>query len=192
MKNVLIISAHPDTSSFCSAISASLFSGLSDNSDVNVQLITLAELEFDPILHKGMKEDQPLEPHLIKAQEAITRANDIIWIYPTWWGSLPALLKGFIDRTFLPGFAYQFTKFGIPKKLLKGRSSTIITTMDAPPALSIMMLDLSVRVLKNAVLNFCGLKVNKVIRFGPVRTSTPVKRMKFLEKLDEMGKNWQG
>lgn len=51
---------------------------------------------------------------------------------PVWWGSLPALLKGFIDRTFLPGWAFKNRGHGLPDGLLAGRTARVISTMDSP------------------------------------------------------------
>ncbi|MFW5761753.1 MAG: NAD(P)H-dependent oxidoreductase [Cyclobacteriaceae bacterium] len=72
----------------------------------------LGDLSFDPILWKGYKEIQELEPDLKYAQECIKWSDKWVIIYPIWWGSVPALLKGFMDRTLYSGFAYKYHKGG--------------------------------------------------------------------------------
>src|SRR5256885_16433644 len=70
------------------------------------------------------RQDQPLEPDLQRAQADILWASHLAWAYPTWWGGLPALLKGFIDRIFLPGFAFKYRKGSVLwDRLLAGRTA---------------------------------------------------------------------
>jgi putative NADPH-quinone reductase len=59
--------------------------------------------------------------------------GSLVWIHPVWWGGLPAITKGFIDRLFLPGMAYKYRDNSILwDKLLKGKTARIITTLDQP------------------------------------------------------------
>ena len=65
---------------------------------------------------------QPLEPDLEAAAAAITAAHHVAWFFPCWWNAPPALVKGFIDRVFTPGFAFRYTaESALPQKLLAGR-----------------------------------------------------------------------
>jgi putative NADPH-quinone reductase len=74
-----------------------------------------------------------LEPDLLAAWEKILWAEHLVWIYPIWWGSMPAILKGFIDRLFLLGFAFKKKENSVWwDKLLTGKSARIITTLDQP------------------------------------------------------------
>jgi putative NADPH-quinone reductase len=74
-----------------------------------------------------------LEPDLLNAWETIQWADHLVWIHPVWWGGLPALMKGFIDRLFLPGLAYKYRENSLWwDKLLKGKTAHIITTIDQP------------------------------------------------------------
>ncbi len=191
MRNVLVILAHPDSGSFCSALGAALYEGLAHNPRVEVRQLKLNALQFDPVLHRGYKGEQPLEDDLLTAQGDLAWAQDMIWIYPTWWGNVPALLKGFVDRVFLPEFAFRYDGKGVPEKLLKGRNAWIITTSDGPAwYLRTVAGDLSVRILKRVVLEFCGVKVKRVLRLGSVRVSSPKKRMKWLKRVEKMGRTW--
>ena len=82
----------------------------------------------------GYAQIQPLEPDLLDAQASITWAQHLVWVYPIWWGGLPALLKGFLDRIFLPGFAFKYRpNSALWDRLLTGRSAELLVTMDSPP-----------------------------------------------------------
>jgi len=63
-------------------------------------------MHFDPNVHADSPEHQPLEPDLVAAQRDIHWAEHVVFVYPTWWGTYPALLKGFLDRVLTPGFAF--------------------------------------------------------------------------------------
>ena len=112
-QRILIILGHPSASSLCAGLADAYAQGARD-SGAEVRLLRLGELDFDPLLHAGYRQDQPLEPDLQRAQADILWASHLAWAYPTWWGGLPALLKGFIDRIFLPGFAFKYRKGSVP------------------------------------------------------------------------------
>ncbi|MBU1240616.1 NAD(P)H-dependent oxidoreductase, partial [Myxococcota bacterium] len=115
------------------------------------------------------------------------------WVVP-FAERLPVLrgIIGFIVVFFLPGFAFRFNKLGFPRKLLSGRTSTIITTMDSPPLLMrTLFFDMSVQVFKHGILNFCGLKVKKVMRIGSVRKSSPARRSTWLNQCSTLGRTWK-
>jgi len=133
MKNkILIILGHPSQESYCGALAQSYKKGAEESSK-EIETIYLGDLKFDPILRKGYKKIQELESDLIDAQKKIKWANHIVLIYPTWWFTYPALVKGFFDRILLPSFAFEFENDNLlPKKLLKGKTAHLIVTMDAP------------------------------------------------------------
>lgn len=86
------------------------------------------------VLHDGYNQVQLLEPDLVQAQADITWAEHLAFVYPIWWGGIPALMKGFFDRIFLPGFAFKYREGkAFPDKLLKGKTAHLLVTMDTPP-----------------------------------------------------------
>ena len=101
-----MINGHPDPESFNSAISEAYRKGAAQSS-AEVKEICIRDLNFDVNLQYGYRKRTPLEADLLDAQEKIKWANHLVWIYPVWWGSVPAIMKGFIDRVFLPGFAFR-------------------------------------------------------------------------------------
>jgi len=190
MKNILIINGHPDKSSFCFALAESYKKGADTNGD-NCQLVNLIDLKFNPILTYGYRIVMELEPDLLKIQQDILRADHLVFVYPTWWGTYPALLKGFIDRVFLPNFAFKYHE-GSPfwDKLLKGKTARIITTMDAPKWYYwLIYRSAGHNAMKRAILEFCGIKPVKITSFAPVKSSTDLKRKKWIDEVELLGRN---
>ena len=188
MKNILIINAHPDAESFGNAIADAYENGVKEMG-AKSQRLNLHELNFSMNLQHGYRKQTDLEPDLIKAQDAISFADHLVFIYPTWWGTFPAILKGFIDRVFLPGFAFKYREDSpFWDKLLKGKSARLITTMDTP-AWYYRLFHHSVghRAMKKSTLEFTGIKPVKVTSFQPIRSSTPRKRKNWLQNLQRLG-----
>ena len=130
--DILIITGHPNPDSLSEHL-ASQYEERARSLGASVEILRLSELDFDPILHHGYAKIQPLEPDLIEAQHKIEAARHVVFVYPMWWVGAPALLRGFIERTFLPGWAFKYEEgSSIPHKLLSGRSARVIMTMDAP------------------------------------------------------------
>lgn len=188
MKKVLIINGHPDNESFCHALHASYKKG-SLSSGNEVKELSLADMVFNPILMHGYRKRTELEPDLLDAWEKIQWADHIVWIYPTWWASAPALLKGFIERLFLPGFAFEYQeKSPFPKKLLIGKTSEIISTMDSPvPYYKWIVKDIGGKMMRKDIGAFCGIKNIRTTYLATVKTSTPEKRQLWLEKVEQLG-----
>ncbi|MFZ0595594.1 MAG: NAD(P)H-dependent oxidoreductase, partial [Flavobacterium sp.] len=127
MKNILIINGHPNPSSFNFAIAETYLKG-AIASGAKVETITIASLKFNPNLQFGYQKRTELEPDLLESWEKIKKADHLVWIHPVWWGGLPAITKGFIDRLFLPGMAFQYRQNSVWwDKLLKGKTAHIIT-----------------------------------------------------------------
>ena len=132
-KKILVILGHPDVDSFCGALSKAYVKGALA-AGFEVRELKLRSLDFDPILWKGYNKIQKLEPDLVRAQELIQWSDHMVFVYPNWWGTTPALMKGFFDRVFLPGFAFKYRENSqFWDKLLTGRTAHLIVTMDTPP-----------------------------------------------------------
>jgi NAD(P)H dehydrogenase (quinone) len=187
-KSILVILGHPNPDSFCAAL-AQAYSEGAQAKGLPCQVLKLSELNFEPVLKRGFQADQALEPDLQAAQAAIQSAQHLVWVYPNWWGGLPALLKGFIDRVFLPGFAFKYQQGPIPAKLLKGRSARLMITLDTPVWLYRFGMGApGVKVMQSAVLAFSGVTPTKTTLMGPQRGASQEKRQKWLEQAFELGK----
>jgi putative NADPH-quinone reductase len=190
MKKILIILGHPDKNSFNGAL-ARHYKKAAKKSGYEVELVYLGELKFNPILHKGYKKIQKLEPDLVKMQQKIDWADHLVFIFPTWWYSYPALLKGFIDRTILPGFAFKYKEnslLPLPKRYLKGKTARLITTVDGLVLFYKLFGHSGLKSLKYGVLFFTGVWPVKTLILGSIKKSTKNKRQKWLKKINKLGK----
>lgn len=189
MKKVLIINGHPNPNSFNHALAQAYATGARE-AGAEVQELVISDLQFQPSLTYGYQQRIELEPDLVKAQELILWADHLVWVHPVWWGGLPALTKGFIDRVFLPGFAFKYRENSVWwDKLLTGKTARIITTLDqASWSYRLFFRRPSVNQLKRSTLEFSGVKPVKVTYVGPIRQSKSEFREQQLRKIALLGK----
>lgn len=187
-KKVLIILGHPNRESFCGSLAESYGQGALE-SGAEVKEIFLGDLQFDKNLRGGYREAQELEPDLVEAQRLIKWSEHQVWVYPTWWGTYPALMKGFLDRTFLPNFAFKYRENSVWwDKFLTGKSARLLITLDAPVYYNWLMYGAAnQKALKKATLGFCGIKPVRVTSFGQVKFSDDAKRQKWLGQAKKLG-----
>ncbi len=188
MKNTLVILGHPDNESLCNAFAESYKKGAEDNGS-EIRMLKLSDINFNPHLEKGYKEKQPLESGLEKAKQDIQWADHLVFVYPVWWASVPAVLKGFIDRVFTPGFAFRSgSKVGLPEKLLKGKTARLIVTMDSPKwYYRWFMKDTSHMMMKKGVLEFCGIKPVKISSFSPIKGAPEKLKKNWIDQVYQLG-----
>lgn len=187
-KKILILDGHPDESSFCRALVSAYAEGAKAAS-FDVQTLSLRSLAFDLNLRQGYTKIQELEPDLIAAQNMIKWCEHLVVIYPIWWGTMPALLKGFLDRCWLPGFAFKYHQNDpFWDRLLEGRSARIVVTSDAPTLYNLIVnLNSPVRIMKKMVLGFCGFKPVKTTAIGNVKNLNAAQRLKLIEDVRRLG-----
>jgi putative NADPH-quinone reductase len=131
-KKILIVNGHPDKESFNYALTEAYKKG-AQNSGAEIKEIRIRELNFNPNLEFGYRKRTELEPDLLEAQENLKWADHIVWVYPVWWGSVPAIMKGFLDRVLLPGFAFNKREGSVWwDKYFTGKTARLICTMDQP------------------------------------------------------------
>ncbi|NCU31525.1 MAG: flavodoxin family protein, partial [Candidatus Moranbacteria bacterium] len=164
MKRILIINGHPDKVSLNNELAIAYKRG-AEASGAKCILINLVDLEFDPILRYGYRQRTELEPVLVEAQKEILNAEHLVFVYPTWWGTYPALLKGFVERVFLPKFAFKYRENSLLwDKLLKGKTARLIVTMDTPKwyyslVFKKMKGNISSTNLRKLLVNVCQIRV---------------------------------
>jgi len=187
-KNTLVVLGHPDENSFCGALAEAYVEG-ARNAGTDVREIRIGSLEFEPVPRRRHWDDRELEPDLAEAQELIRWARHLVFVYPVWWGTIPALMKGFIERVFTPGFAFRYRE-GSPfwDRLLSGRSAHLIVTMDSPPWYYRWVFRMpGHNEMKRTVLGFCGVKPVKITSFGPMRDSSREQREKWIAEVRGFG-----
>lgn len=181
---ILIVYSYPNDYGYNSEIYKRVLKGVSAKHDV--QILDLYNEEFDPVLRfdrthrrRDMKEDPETQAY----RDLITWAEHVIFIFPIWWGGMPAILKGFIDRVFSKGYAYEY-KGLVPIGYFKGKTAWIITTDDAPKLYSKFFQEDYGRVLKKQVLKMTGFTKVKHYSISFLRNSNEKKRLRFLNRID--------
>jgi putative NADPH-quinone reductase len=188
-KRIVVINGHPSKSSFNAALADAYITSVAKY-NVQVDLIEVGQLHFDPNLKNGYEKRMELEPDLIEAWKKIELADHLVWVFPVWWGGLPAVTKGFIDRVFLPSTAFSYYENSNRiKGHLVNKTARIITTLDQPGWFyKWYFAEPSTRQLKKTTLEFCGVKKIKTVYIGSVRGSSELKREKWLRQMEVCAK----
>ena len=183
----LVIYAHPPTKGFCSYILNRVKKELSERKE-SFEVIDLYEINYQPVLKEEelytAGNDKVSEENK-KFQKKIKQAEKLIFIYPVWWASMPAVLKGFLDRVLTPGFAYNFEKQGLisafPNKLLDDKEALVFQTLGGPRWAYFLTGNPPKRVIKLFTLWFAGIST-KVIQIFNANKLTE-KRKESLENI---------
>ncbi|MDB5743753.1 MAG: ycaK [Polaromonas sp.] len=185
---VLIVLGHPRTDSLCGAL-ASAFADGARQAGVQVRQLDLATLDFDANVRTGSPRQQAFEADLRVARELIHWADHLVFVYPTWWGGAPALLKGFLDRVLTEGFSFRTCEGGTGYQgLLTGRSAQLITTMDTPPLVHrLVYRQPGKNAMARATLGFCGVRPTRSLVFGSVKNSSAEQRQQWLARARRQG-----
>jgi len=186
-KKILVLLGHPDKDSLCCELADSYAFG-AQSVVHQVKRVNIGDLNFDPILHHGYKVIQELEPDLKQLQEDIKWCDHLVIVYPSWWSTMPALLKGLFDRMWLPGFAYSFNKNGWGwKKLLKGRTATVFVTSDSRPILARLLFGDNTNEIQDGILWFAGFHV-RMKKCGPMKKISEQVKENWRQKFVKWGK----
>ncbi|WP_339104815.1 NAD(P)H-dependent oxidoreductase [Haloterrigena salinisoli] len=190
--NVLIVLGHPRTDSLCGALAEAYREGALE-AGCEVRELAVADCEFDPDVREVSPTDQRLEPDLREAQELIRWADHLVFVYPNWWGTMPARLKGFFDRVFTPGFAfveYDEGEGAGHEGLLSDKTAELLVTMDMPPwVYRWIYRQPGNNAVKRATLGYAGIRTTRITNLGPVAESTPAEREAWLERATELGRD---
>lgn len=188
MKRILIINGHPDVQSYNYALSKAYEEGAT-SAKAEVERIDIACLDFDPILKFGYRQRMDLEPDLLEAIDKIRWADHMVWLFPMWWYGYPALLKGFIERTFLPGITFEHIEGKpFPKKLLLGKTARVIITADTPKWYDLLFMKRpAINQFKKGTLHYCGIAPVKVTYIAPLAGSDDSFREKWLKRVFRLG-----
>ncbi|MES2818049.1 MAG: NAD(P)H-dependent oxidoreductase [Pseudomonadota bacterium] len=187
-KRILLVLGTPKPGSLCHALSEAFSQGARSQGHV-VRQLKLGDMQFDPVLREGYDQSQPLEPDLLEAQRQIHWAEHLVFVYPVWWGGLPALLKGFFDRVLLPGFAFKYRdRSSAWDKLLNGRTADLLVTLDLAPWYFRWVQGAPAhRQMTRATLGACGIKTRRLAEFAPVRPSSEEQRQTWLRRAEQLG-----
>jgi NAD(P)H dehydrogenase (quinone) len=188
LKKIVIICGHPDADSLTGTF-LDHYQAAAIAEGHEVTRFNIGDLKFDPILHKGYKEIQPLEPDLITVQQAILESEHLVIAYPNWWCTMPALLKGLFDRFWLPGFAFNINKQ--TKKVeqhLAGKTARVFVLAGThSPFQTWWRFGDYTNEIQYGILEFAGIKTT-VSTYGPCERVDDKRREKWLLEADSLGK----
>jgi putative NADPH-quinone reductase len=189
MKKILVLLGNPDTESFSGEL-ATAYERAAREAGHEVQRVNIADMRFDPILHKGYKVIQALEPDLVAMQEKWKWADHIVIVYPNWWCTMPALLKGMFDRMYLPGFAFNFEKPSMRLiQRLKGKTARVIVVAGThSPFMTWLKFGDYTNEIVHGILGFAGIKAHATT-FGPCDHVTDAHRASWKAKVARLAKS---
>ena len=191
-KRIVIVQGHPDPAGghYGHALAEAYRQGAAEAGH-EVEILPVAEFEF-PLLRTKKEFDASSPPQALQGcQQAIARADHLVIIHPLWLGSMPALLKGFLEQVFRPGFAFgKPRKSGRPgAKLLKGKSARVIVTMGMPALAYRWFYGAhAVKSLERNILAFAGFRPVRRTLIGMVESRDDVGRRKRLAEVRQLGK----
>jgi len=192
--NVLVIYAHPGRGSLNKAIADTAVQTLRNNGH-EVMFHDLHEEAFDPILVEAeIPKGASLNSVVARHCAELSSADAIVIVHPNWWGQPPAILKGWIDRVFRPGVAYEFLEGdsgeGIPMGLLKAKAAIVLNTSNTPMKRELEAFgDPLERLWKDCIFGLCGVKSFYRRMFTMVVVSSPEQREQWLREVEEIIEN---
>lgn len=189
-KRIAIIQGHPDaqTRHFGHALADEYAKGCEDGGH-EVTRIEVAHLDFPLLRIKEDFEEGTPPDSIIQAQGAIKWADHLVILYPLWLGSMPALLKAFLEQVLRPGFAFEYQKSGgMAKKLLTGRSARIVVTMGMPAFVyRWVFFAHSLKSLRRNTLWFCGIGPIRSTIIGSIEGMNEKQRLGWLDEMRGLG-----
>lgn len=178
----LVIDGHPDARSLTASLAQRYSAGHGD-----ARVLALRDLDFDPHLRFGYRERMTLEPDLVDAKHALHEADSIVVAAPLWWGSVPALLKGFFDRALLPQQEYRYSQLGLPEGLLPARRGRLLLLADTPWfAVPFTGLPAQTQVVRNT-LRLCGVSSVRTTRMLGVKGADTATIARWLDRAERLG-----
>jgi len=188
VQRIIIIQGHPDPAGdrFCHALADAYAAG-AEAAGREVKRIDVAKLEFPLLRTQADFEKGPPPPSVTAAQEAIRWAEHLVIVYPLWLGMMPALLKGFLEQVFRPGFAHRTDARGW-EALLGGRSARIVVTMGMPALVYRWYFGAhGLKSLERSILGFCGIGPCRENLFGRIETASAGRRARWIEAMHRFG-----
>ncbi|MCL2012436.1 MAG: NAD(P)H-dependent oxidoreductase [Cystobacterineae bacterium] len=191
-KKVYMVLAYPNKEGFCYAAFESLKKGL-EAAGHEIRISDLYQENFNPVLvfnENKLRRNLQHDPEVQAYREAILWAEHLVFVFPIWWSGMPAILKGFIDRVFAKGFAYEYAGSSKMTGLLKNKTAWIVNMQDAPGIVRFLPFIIHDYgwVLKKQILRSCGFKKVQHFSIFSMLSSTPEKRSQWLKKLYGLGR----
>jgi len=189
-RRLTIVQGHPDPNGrrFCQALADAYAEGAAAAGH-EITRIEVAQLDFPILRTQEEFERGDLPEMLVGARDGIVSAQHLVAIFPLWHGTMPALLKAFLEQVMRPGVALEYRKHGFPRGLLTGRSARIVVTMGMPALIYRWYFRAhGVRGLERSVLRFAGLKPVRKTLLGMADAVSDAKWRAWLERMRTYGR----
>ena len=188
----LVIYTHPNHQSLSYAFLQKVIQGSTENPQIaEIKVLDLYEEGFNPVLvfnEQKRRRDMHADPDLKIYREQILWADQLVFVYPIWWGRPPAMLMGYIDQLFASEFAYREKGGLLPEGLLRGKSVVCISTMKGPTHYPLFWLNNAHKALmKKALFQYVGIRKVKFFEFGNMESP----RGGQVEKLEKVRRYFQ-
>ncbi|HKX36899.1 MAG TPA: NAD(P)H-dependent oxidoreductase [Rhizorhapis sp.] len=168
MKHILLINGNPDPSpeKLNSALAKAYREG-AEKAGCMVRQINVGGIEFPWLQNAKDFTTEAADKTIIESQDAFLLADHVVFIYPLWLGSAPALLKAYMERVACGEFLLGKRDSGFPHGRLKGRSARVIVTMGMPALLYRIIFGAhGVKAFNRSILGIAGIKPIKTTLFG--------------------------
>ncbi len=189
--NVLLVLAHPCPDSFNHACATAAITGL-ERAGHTVELIDLyadrfvAAMSLDERL--AYETDTPILDSQIDDHAArLKRAEALVFVYPTWWSGLPAILKGWLERVMVPGVSFEFDPVTgkVRPALQHVRRLIGVSTYGSPRRNVLLINDNGRRIITRALRMSCGWRTRTTwLGLYAMDTSTEADRRAFLDRIE--------
>ncbi len=190
---LLVVYCHPHAGSFCHALLERVLAGLAVHGH-DVDLLDLYAEGFDPVLREGEWLDYIHDPgKTVRGAMAdhvarIERADGLIFVFPTWFFGLPAMLKGWLDRAWLPGVAFDIPENGgVARSRLRRIELLGAVTTTGLPWVALQLLGYpGQRVIKRGIRVGLALRCRQLwLSLHSMETATLERRQRFLAKVEK-------
>ncbi|MBS7696377.1 MULTISPECIES: NAD(P)H-dependent oxidoreductase [unclassified Chelatococcus] len=188
-RRIVIIQGHPDPDEqrLCRALADAYVEGAREAGH-EISSVDLASLDVPFLRSQSSFENDSVPPNLKPAQEAILAAEHILIVFPLWLGTMPALVKAFLEQVMRPGFAFGYDK-GVPRTQLTGRSARLVVTMSMPVlAYRWWYFGHGLKALQRNILRFVGISPVRESLFGMVTGVSDATRRKWLDDMRKLGR----
>jgi len=190
-RRILIVVGHPDPSPdrLCRGLAKAYGEG-AEKAGHAVRRVDLAALDFPMLRTMQEFEHGAVPAGLGEAADAIVWAEHIVFVFPLWLGTMPALLKAFLEQVMRPGtaFAYPDKGGGFTRTLLGGRSARVVVTMGMPAVLyRLWFLGHGLAGMRRSILHFVGISPVRETLFGMVAGANDATRAKWIRQMRGLG-----
>ncbi|MEP7203357.1 MAG: NAD(P)H-dependent oxidoreductase [Ilumatobacteraceae bacterium] len=187
---VVVVVAHPDPDSFNHAIASTATASLA-KAGHQVSLLDLYgegfRVQMSNAEWRAYHSDRPLlDPMAERHAEIVKQAEALIFVYPTWWSTMPAILKGWLERVMVPGVGFVLDeKHRVRRGLTQVRRIVGISTYGSPRLYVRAIHDNGRRTLLRALrLNTAVLTHRSWMGLYKVDSCTAAKRAAFLKRVE--------